>query len=127
MDDATADLFEHVKTLLPQFLEHCFVKTAQSEQYQIEKDCIAEPLNKAESLIQVDFSKNYTCIFQDEVQSAHWSKKEVSLLTAAIWFHAKLQPTLLVSDNLDHSKENIIPYMGIIFEMLPGSFQMISV
>ena len=126
-DDATADLFEHVKTLLPQFLEHCFVKTAQSEQYQIEKDCIAEPLNKAESLIQVDFSENYTCIFQDEVQSAHWSKKEVSLLTAAIWFYAKLQPTLLVSDNLDHSKENIIPYMDIIFEMLPGSFQMISV
>ena len=25
-DGATVDLFEHVKTLLPQFLEHCFVK-----------------------------------------------------------------------------------------------------
>ena len=77
----------NVKTL-PQFLEHCFVKRALSEQYQIERNCIAEPLNKAEALIQVDFFKNYTCMFQDEVQSAHWSKKEVSFLTATIWLHA---------------------------------------
>ena len=50
-DGTTADLFEHVKTLLPQFLKHCFVKRAQSEQYQIEKNDIAEALNKAEALI----------------------------------------------------------------------------
>ena len=54
----TADLFEHVNTLLPQFLEHYFVKKAQSGQYQIERNCIAEPLNKAEALIQVGFSEN---------------------------------------------------------------------
>ena len=125
-DGTTADLFEHVKTLVPQFLEHCFVKRAQSEQYQIEKNHIAKPLNKAEALIQVDFSENCTCMFQDEVQSAHWSKK-VSLLTAAIWFHVKLHPTLLVSDNLDHSKEIIIPYMEIIFEMLPHLVQTVSI
>ena len=95
-DGTTADIFEHVKTLLPQFLEHCFVKRAQSEQYQIERNCIAEPSNKAEALIQLNFSKNYTWMFQDEVQSVHWSKKEVSLLTAAIWFHAKLHSTVLV-------------------------------
>ena len=126
-DGTTADLFEHVKTLLPQFLEHCFVKRTQSEQYQIERNHIAKPLNKAEALMQVDFSKNYTCMLQDEVQGAHWSKKEVSLLTAAIWFHAKLHPTALVSDNLDHSKETIIPYMNIIFEMLPDLVQMVSI
>ena len=85
VEDSTAtDLFEHVKTLLLQFLEHCFVKTA-------------------------------------EVQSMHWSKKEVSLLTAAICFHAKFHPTVLLSDNLDHSKETIIPCMDIIFQMLPDS------
>ena len=83
-DGTTANLFEHVKTLLPQFLEHCFVKRAQFEQYQIERNCIAELLNKAEALIQVNFSKNYTCMFRDEVQSAHWSKKDIGLLTSAI-------------------------------------------
>ena len=126
-DGTTTDLFEHDKALLPQFLENCFVKRVQSEQYQIERNHIAKPLNKAEVLIQVDFSKNYTCMFQDEEQSVHWSKKEVSLLTAAIWFHAKLHSTVLVSDNLDHSKETIIPYKDIIFEMLPDSFQTISI
>ena len=41
VDGTNADLFEHVKTLLPQFFEHCFVKRAQSEQYQIERNRIA--------------------------------------------------------------------------------------
>ena len=34
---------------------------------------------------------------------------------------------MLVSDNLDHSEETIIPYMDIIFEMLPHSVQTASV
>ena len=66
-------------------------------------------------------------MFQDEVQSAHWPKKEVSLLTAAIWFHTNLHPTALVSDNLDHSNETIIPHMDTIFEMLPDSVQTVSI
>ena len=66
-------------------------------------------------------------MFQDEVQSAHWPKKEVSLLTAAIWFHTNLHPTALVSDNLDHSNETIIPHMDTIFEMLPASVQTVSI
>ena len=90
-DGPTADLLEHVKTLLAQFLEHCFVKRAQSEQYQIERN------------------------------------PKVSILTAAFWFPAKIHPTVLVSDNLDHSKESIIPYMDIIFEMLPDSVQTVSI
>ena len=69
-DGTIADLFEHVKTLLPQFFEHSFVKRKQSEQYQIERNHIAEPLNTAKALIQVNFSKNYICKFQNEVQSA---------------------------------------------------------
>ena len=66
-------------------------------------------------------------MFQDEVQSGHCSKKGASLFTDAIWFHAKLHPTVLVSDNLDHSKETIIHYMDIIFEMLPDSVQTVSI
>ena len=62
-DGTTADLVEHVKTLLPQFSEHCFVKRVQAEQYQIERNRMAEPLNKAEALIQVNFSENYTSTF----------------------------------------------------------------
>ena len=36
-DGTNADLFELVKILLPQFLEHCFVKRAQSEQYKLKE------------------------------------------------------------------------------------------
>ena len=54
-------------------------------------------------------------------------KEEVSILTVAIWFHAKVHPTVLMADILYHSKETIIPYMDIIFEMLLDSVQKVSI
>ena len=54
-------------------------------------------------------------------------KEEVSILTVAIWFHAKVYPTVLMADILYHSKETIIPYMDIIFEMLLDSVQTVSI
>ena len=54
-------------------------------------------------------------------------KEEVSVLTVAIWFHAKVHRTVLVAHILYHSKETIIPYMGIIFEMLLDSVQTVSI
>ena len=54
-------------------------------------------------------------------------KEEVSVLTVAIWFHTKVHPTVLVADILYHSKETIIPYMDIIFEMLRDSVQTVSI
>ena len=78
------------------------------------------------ALIQVDFSENYTCTYQDEIQSAHWQQKQVSLFTTAIWFEGKIHPTVLASDNRIHAKETIGPYIDYLLSTLPKSVKTVS-
>ena len=36
-------------------------------------------------MVQVDFSENYTCKHQDEIQTAYWSQEQVTIFPVAIW------------------------------------------
>ena len=42
----------------------------------------------AKCVVQIDFAENYTCVFQDEVQSAHWNLKQLTVLTHNITSYA---------------------------------------
>ena len=44
-----------------------------------------EHLTEEEAVVQVDFAENFSCKYQGEVQSAHWSQDQVTLFTVAIW------------------------------------------
>lgn len=44
---------------------------------------ISKEFDVTEVLIQVDVSENYKCMYQDEIQSAHWDQSQVSIVTAA--------------------------------------------
>ena len=123
----TDDLFQHICSMLPRFLEHCYVKRNQAESYNEERNMVgSHDFDPAFALIQVDFSENYTCTYQDEIQSAHWQQKQVSLFTAAIWFEGKIHPTVLASDNLIHAKETIGPYIDYLLSTLPKSVKTVS-
>jgi hypothetical protein len=78
-------------------------------------------------MFQVDFSENYTCMFQDEIQSAHWKQDQVSLLTAAIWFDGKLHSKVLASDNLDHGKDTVVAYIDYLLDTLPTTVKTVSI
>ena len=69
VDDAVKAILE----ALPAFLRHVYVKRCQEVAYQQE---IEESL-AAKCVVQIDFAENsqYTCVFQDEIQSAHWNQK----------------------------------------------------
>ena len=41
--------------------------------------------NSNVAVLQLDFAKNYCCIAQDEVQSAHWNQTQVTLFATAAW------------------------------------------
>lgn len=55
---------------------------------------------------------------QDEIQSAHWQQHQVSLFTAAIWHSEDIYSYVLVSDNIDHTKNTIVAYMDRLLEEL---------
>jgi hypothetical protein len=70
---------------------------------------------------------NYTCMFQDEIQSAHWKQDQVSLFTAAICFDGKLHPTVIASDDLNHGKETVVSYIDHLLHTLPATVKTISI
>ena len=121
-EGTTDDLRGHICIILPQFMEHCFVKRQQALAYKHEREAIDECADKA--LLQVYFSENYTCMYQDEIQSAHWQQHQVSMFTVALrMLHSKV----IVSDNLNHSKETVVAYVDMILETIPASVKSVSI
>ena len=127
-DGTIEDLLEHMCSLIPKFLEHCYVKRKQADAYNKERDAaLSETYNPETALLQVDFSENYTCVHQDEVQSAHWHQSQVTLFTAAIYHTGKEHSKVIVSDNLSHTKETLVAYVDKLLEDLPPAIQVVSV
>jgi len=78
-------LIIYVADLVPQFLEHCYIKRQQANSYKnVHALVLSNEYPRDLCVIQADFSENYTCAFQDEIQSAHWQQSQVSLFTAAV-------------------------------------------
>ena len=57
--------------------------------------------------LQIDFAENYSGVWQDEVQSAHWCKNQVTIFTAVMWSKNLTQSAVVISDHNDHKKESI--------------------
>ena len=36
-------------------------------------------------MFEIDFAENYSTIWQYKIQSAHWKKKQITLLTGMSW------------------------------------------
>lgn len=71
------DLVQHFIDILEKFLIHSYTKRAQAASF--ENDRKRMNLNYM-AILQIDYAENYTCVSQDEVQSAHWHQKTASEL-----------------------------------------------
>ena len=121
-EGTTNDLQQHILSILPQFLQHCHTKREQATSYNHQREAaVSDAHNTTHALIQVDFSENYTCVAQDEIQSAHWKQHQVSLFTAAIWHSGSIHSYVIASDNINHSKETIIAYTDRLLDLLPNN------
>ncbi len=92
-DGTVGELVEYISSIPPKFLEHCFVKREQASAYNVQRErerAATESQSSQNALLQLDFSENYTCVSQDEVQSPHWNQRQVSLFTAALWYFGSL-------------------------------------
>ena len=67
---STTDAFEDLGKQLPKFFWHSFIKEKQAAAYNSSKSK-AMQLDSPTCLLQMDFADNFTCQWQDEIQSAH--------------------------------------------------------
>lgn len=67
-------------------------------------------------VLQVDFSENAAIIHQNEIQSAHWSHKQVTLFTGHVWNDTTTKESyVIVSDNLEHTQEPVYAFKSELF------------
>ena len=76
-----ANLHSCIESIATKFFKHCFVKRLQSKSYEADKAKSANP-DSDTAVLQMNFADNFTCMAQDEVQSAHWNQAQVTLFTA---------------------------------------------
>lgn len=106
------DIFEKFK--LHKYLvytQHNVLKIMKSE------------LNDSTIILHVDYSENFSIAVQDEVQSAYYKRKQLSIFTA-VAFVGQLNTVsfAIVSDDTKHQKEQVSYYIQIIIEMLHSAF-----
>lgn len=68
--------------LIPQFLLHQHSKRIQSKQYNQLKESAEN--NDSLAMLQIDFVVNYSKICWGKIQSAHWKRKQITLLTSVL-------------------------------------------
>lgn len=106
-----------LKNMTDKFRLHCYIKQVQSDHFEETKN----NLQKNEAVIQIDFAENYALTHQDEIQSAHWSHKQVTIFTCCIWFDDEMKSVAIISNDTSHTKQavwtflkNIIDYVQTI-------------
>lgn len=91
---------ELLSSKVKSFLLHVFIKREQSKFFEEEKS----NTNNKKIVLQVDFSENYELKEQDEIQTAHWCSKSVSIFTAHAWCGNNNYSFALISNNVSHDK-----------------------
>ena len=66
-------------------------------------------------MIQMDFVKNFTCLYQDEVAGKCWKTNSVTLVTAMILFQKEIISMVIVSDNKYRYNRTVVPYLFTVF------------
>ena len=104
--------YQCVVQKLPTFLHHHYNKCTQSQVYGE----LSKRVKKDDSLamIQMDFAENYSTMWQDEVQSTHWTKKQITLLTSVYWNGEVTKSNVVVSDDLTHTKSTIASFLDAL-------------
>ena len=102
--------------MLPKFRFHFFI-TCNQPQACNEVRKMVEHEHSEEAMIQMDFAENYKCMYQDEVTSAHWKTSSITLFTVMIWFCEHKIPMIIATDNSNHDKTTVLPYILTVFNL----------
>ena len=64
------------------------------------------------TMLQIDFTENYTTIWQDEIQSAHWQILQTSYsFYKCLLEWLKTSISVIISDHLRHTKGSIVTFI----------------
>ena len=92
--------------IFDEIIKHC--ELGHHKQLEEEEEALS---NRNLAMLQIDFAKNFTPIWQDETQFAHWKKKQVAFLMA-VDKNINQSTSAVVSDDFSHTKDLIITWIN---------------
>ena len=112
--------------MIPTFLPHHYIKRCHSNFYNQQKEQVTYDSSMA--MKQIDFAENYSTIWQDEIQSAHWQNKQVTVFASVYWHGLEHQSSVIISDDLSHTKGSIVTFIDqLISDLLSEEVKKIYV
>ena len=103
------ELYETFIDLLPNFVTHHYIKRSQSISFNTMKEELETTTDTG--MLQIDFAENYSTMWQDEIQSAHWNKTQITVLTSVYWKGGHHKSGVIISDDLRHTKESVVTFI----------------
>lgn len=115
-EGAISDALAKLEEKIPSFQQHVFIKRKQSLYFEETLNNLTEE----ECAIRVDFAENYSCSYQDEIQTAHWGQEQVTLFTVSVWTKAKSNSDsyVIVSEDTDHDKKSLTAFLWHVINCL---------
>lgn len=85
-----------------------------------ELDLLKKSLQPNECLINIDFSENYLCKMNEEIQSCHFggSKRQISLHTVVLYTKDEIKSYCTVSEDTDHKADAVWAHLDPIFNQI---------
>ena len=116
------NLLSTLENLPTKFLLHYFVNKLQTEAYNAcQLTATAEDSNT--TMVQMDFSENFFCVYQDKISSPHWKTNNVTLYTVMIWFRDQSISMVLLSYNNNYDKTTVVPYTVCVPKYIKEHFR----
>jgi len=103
------------------YVLYVFIKRKQARSYEEDKE-LAELADGDSCVVQMDFAENYTVTFQDEIQSAHWKQRQITVYTVMIYHRDNTISRIIVSDSRDHEKRAVTAYTASVLETIKQDF-----
>lgn len=110
--DTCSELMKKIKNDYPEFLKHVNIKRIQESEFVQDKSI------PGRRILQCDFAMAYECEFQNEVQSALWSRKSVTLFTVAVFLNGECSTYLVCSDTQKKDKDVVSAILIKIYDIL---------
>lgn len=118
---STRDAIQQLCDLLPQFKWHAFLKERQSRAYEGDMAC-AQMEDSDSCLVQMDFSENYSALYQDEIASAYFGQKQITVYTVTMWYRKQTVSLILTSDVREHDKDTVAAFTSTILNIVESEF-----
>lgn len=120
--ETTREFKTRLRSSLPELLKHHFLVRKQNR--FLENWRLNAQNNPNEVLVKIDFAMNYSFVFQNEVQSAHWHRKQATIHPFYMEYYCHDEQKLKnktyvgISDHLKHDTVCFYSFQTYFIEML---------